>query len=354
MKKIRDEEVDKEKKMQKETEDMKSRSFTYDHKGKILFVNPVKYDSIPGTYTAVRYVSEEPLKELPKPAARRKTPGADFAAVKRNKTAPQQEKEWVKNITSIQGPLIEAIKLSPNVTFTEGTRVKYPQGAEDYKTMSRKEYNALYQTKTNAVAFDTGMPDKKSSTVSSVDSLKKSPDSNGDLFDIIPDYDDFNADAERDLKRSPSLSPGRAAQQHGKITYYGTGHKGDDLGGSSQKFNAEILKNKNWGLNPPIKEPRVIERVPKRPNSKDLRELYGDIVKKPKDKPFITPQELWESRGPMIKKPRDRPNIERVEKKTRMPAPPYGFTMINALPEIAGLAGSMASGKSMNKSEIMK
>ena len=353
MKKIRDEEVEKEKKMQKETEDIKNKSFTYDHRGKILYVNSVKYDSIPAMYTAVKYVSEEPLQELPKPLVR-KTQTRDFASVKRNKTAPHQEKEWVKNITSIQPPLIEAIKLSANVTFIEGPRVKYAQNLEDSKTMSRKQYNALYQPKIDQTALNTGMPDKKSSMGSSVDSLKRSPDSKGDLFDIIPDFEDFNAAAETNQKGSPVNSPSRTAQQHGKIIHYGSGFKADELAGSSQKFNAEILKNKNWGLNPPIREPRLVERVPKRPDSKELRELYGDIVKKPKDKPFITPQELWESRGPMVKKPRDRPNIERVEKKTRMPPPPYGFTMINALPEIPGLAGSMASAKSMNKSEIMK
>lgn len=78
-----------------------------------------------------------------------------------------------------------------------------------------------------------------------------------------------------------------------------------------------------------------------------MRELYGDILKKPKDKPFITPKELWENKAPQMKKPRDRPNIERVDKKTRMPPPPYGYTMINAFPEMIGL-GSLGNGNSMS------
>lgn len=350
MKKMKDEEAEKEKKMQKEAEDMKNKAFTYDHKGKILFVNPVKYESIPPAYIAVRYVSEEPVREVPKQT--RNTASRGFASVKRTKTAPQQEKEWVKNITSIQPPLIEAIKLNANVTFIDGARVKYPQNiVEDSKTMTRKQYNTLYQPKLEASAV-SNMPDKKSSTVSSVDSLKKSPDSKNDLFDIIPDYEDFNAGSQKGNRATQSISPLRA--QHGKIIHYGTGFQLDELAGPSQKFNAEILKNKNWGMNPPLKEPKHIERLPKRPDSKELRELYGDIVKKPKDHPFITPQELWQSKGLNIKRPRDRPNIERIEKKTRMPPPPYGFTMVNALPEIAGLGGSLESGKSLNRSEIMK
>ena len=354
LKKIKEEEAEKEKRMQKEADEMKKKSFTYDHKGKIIFVNPVKHDNIPNTFTAIRYVAEEPLKEEPKPQVKRNPP-RDFAAVKRLKSAPMQEKEWVKNITSIQLPMFEAIKLSANVTFIDGSRTKYPtENREEFKTMSRKQYNAIYQTKQEAeINISAGLPDKKSPSVSSGESLKKSPDSKKDLLDIIPDYESLAERSEQSNIISTSLSPLRVSQ-HGKIIQYGTSFQLDESAGPNQKFNAEIIKSKNWGLNPPMKEPKVIERYPKRPDSKEMRELYGDILKKPKDNPFITPQELWQVKGPKIKKPRDRPNIERVEKKTRMPPPPYGFTMINALPEIAGLVGSNGSGNSMNRSELIK
>lgn len=92
LKKIKEEEDERDKKLQKETEEMKNKSFTYDHRGKILFVNPVKYDNFPNTYTAVRYVSQEPVKEEIKLIIK-KQPPRDFGSVKRNRTAPMQEQE---------------------------------------------------------------------------------------------------------------------------------------------------------------------------------------------------------------------------------------------------------------------
>ena len=82
-----------------------------------------------------------------------------------------------------------------------------------------------------------------------------------------------------------------------------------------------------------MKKPVVPDRLPKRPSSKDLIEIYGDIMKKPKDQPFITTKELWNMKGEKLKKPKERAFIEKIEKKTRMPAPRFGLTMINALPD---------------------
>jgi Domain of unknown function (DUF4639) len=345
LKKIKDEEEEKEKKIVKETEDIKNKSFTYDHKGKIIFVAPVKYESLPNTLNIVRFMSQEPPKEeVKKPV--KKTPVREFVSVKRIKTAPNQDQEFVKNITSIQPSLIDSIRLNVGVTLTDGSRTKVP-GADaqmDYKTMSRKQYNQLYQPK-NIIIENNILSDKRSSSVSSDESLKQQLDSKKDPMDIIPDYEEFKA-IDRSEKISSSVSPIRS-NQYGKVVYYGNNFELNQSAGPNEKFNAEILKNKNWGFNPPIRDPKIIERVPKRPSTRELRELYGNIIKKPKDKPFITPKELWESKGPMMKKPRDRPNIERVEKKTRMPPPPYGYTMANALPEIPGL-GSIGSGKTLN------
>ena len=348
VKKVKQEEIEKEKKAQKESDEMKKKLFTYDHKGKIIFVNPIKHENIPDSYVALKYLPEEIPKEEPKQPAKRNPP-KDFAAIKRLKSAPLQEREWVKNITSIQPPLYEALKLSANVTFIDGPRIKHSIENHEEKTMSRKQYNAIYQPKPETVANITAdSPIKKSPSVSSTESLKKSPDSKKDLLDLIPDYEQVSERSSKGRKILSSLSPTRALQQHGKVIQFGTNFNLDDSVNPNQKFNAEILRNKSWGLNPAFKDPVLIERLPKRPSSKEIRGLYGDILKKPKDHPFITPQELWQAKGAKIKKPRDRPHIERVEKKTRMPPPPYGFTMINALPENISLAIS-GSGNNLSK-----
>jgi hypothetical protein len=286
----------------------------------------------------------------------------EFVSVKRLKTAPQQEKDWVKNATLVQQQLFEAIKLSPGVTIIEGTKTKLPpsETPDIFRTMSRKDYINLHKPKSelgykkNSTPGTTGMfGNKNSSSKGSLESMKKTQDSKKDFFDMIPDYDDEAGDDDFREKIVPSITPTKS-RNHGKIIQYGADYKLDISAGPNEKFNMELIHNNKWGLNPPAKEPKVLERLPKKPTAKELREIYGYIVKKPKDKPFVTPSELWEGKGPKIKKPRDRPNIERVEKKTRMPPPPYGYTMINALPEIGGLSVSHMSGKSLNKSGIFK
>lgn len=352
LKKIKDEELDKEKKLLKESEDIKKKLFTYDHNGKIIYVNPVKCENLPENFVGVKYVSQEPVLEEKKQKPRKKS-AKDFSYVKRVKTAPAHEREWVKNVTNIQPSLIEVIALNPNVTFVEGNRTKYPpvEKAEDGKTMTRKEYVMTYQNKPEFQSSEV-LIDKKSSSISSLDSVKRGHDSKKDIFEIIPDYNELPQTDQNISRNRKSATPARSLT-HGRIVQYGAGTKLDLSAGPLEKFNSDILNNRNWGINPPLKDPILIERLPKKPDSRQLREVYGNIIKKPKDDPFISANELWQSKGQKLKRPRDRPFIERVEKKTRMPPPPYGFTMVNALPEInqMGVTGSI---KSLNRSEVNK
>ena len=359
LKKMKDEEVEKEKKLQKEAEDMRKKVFTYDHRGKIIYVNQVKVESLPESFNECRYVSQEPVVEEKKVKPRKKSAN-DFTSVKRVKTAPVHEREWVKNVTSIQPSLIEAISLNPNVTFIDGSRTKYPpvEKADEGKTMTRKEYIMNYQTKQENVNFienleKNGKDEKRSSTLSSFDSGRKGMDSKKDIFEIIPDYENLPQDKGDNVRGNRSVPPARS-KTHGRIVQYGTGNKLDSSLGPMDKFNSDILNNRNWGVNPPLKEPIIIERRPLKPDMKQLRDVYGNILKKPKDVPFISASELWQENEKKLKKPRDRPFIERIEKKTRMPPPPYGFTMINALPDINPLGTSGYSNKTLNRSDTNK
>ena len=359
LKKMKEEEAEKEKKLQKEAEDMKKKVFTYDHRGKIIYINQVKFESLPEHFNECRYVSQEPVKEEKKAKPRKKSTN-DFSTVKRVKTAPIHEREWVKNVTSIQPSLIEAISLNPNVTFIDGNRTKFPpaEKAEEGRTMTRKEYVMNYQTKQENANLTgnfekNGKDEKKSSTLSSFDSGRKGMDSKKDIFEIIPDYENLPQDKEDNVRGNRSVPPARS-KTHGRIVQYGTGNKLDSSLGPMDKFNSDILNNRNWGVNPPLKEPIIIERKPLKPDMKQLRDVYGNILRKPKDAPFISASELWQVNEKKLKKPRDRPFIERIEKKTRMPPPPYGFTMINALPEINPLGTSGYSNKTLNRSDTNK
>lgn len=350
LKSIKEEEEAKEKKIQKDSETMKNKAFTYDYGGKIVLIAPPKMENLPNLNQTARFEIQEPVVEEVKVQKKRKT--LDILPAKRNKTAPLSEQEWVKNLTTGQQAMFDVIKLSPGVALIDGVRSKQcVDNTNEPKTMTRKEYNSLQKTSlASAGGIAAGKLERRSSVGSSIDSELKNNEGKGGFFDSIPDFEELK-DVPGTSHLSSSMSPVRTRKSYGKVVKFGNSFEINESSGPTDKFNAEILKSKNWGLNPPNKDPRVIERVPKKSTNSDLRELYGDIVKKPKDKPFITPKELWEAQGPYIKKPRDRPNIERIEKKTRMPPPPYGFTMINALPEISGLGNSMISHRSVNESK---
>ena len=78
-------------------------------------------------------------------------------------------------------------------------------------------------------------------------------------------------------------------------------------------FNIAILSNPKWGSNPPSKGVELPLRMPKSLTAKDKWQVYGHIIKKPKDTPFASTQDLW-SLTDTVKKPRDRPYMERKQK----------------------------------------
>ena len=347
LKSIKEEEEAKEKKIQKDAEMMKNKVFTYDYKGKIMLIVPPKAENFPNLDQTVRYSASDPIEEEAKPIRKKKP--IEMLPVKRNKTAPQSEQEWVKNLTVGQQAMFDQIKLSPGVALIDGARSKHcVDESQELKTMTRKEYQLL--SKNVPSAGQAPALERRSSVASSIDSEFKNNDGKGGFFEAIPDFEELGQEPGVS-NLSSSMSPVRIKKTYGKIVRFGNSFEVNELSGPNERFNADILKNKNWGLNPAAKEPRIVDRVPKKASTKDMRELYGDMVKKPKDQPFMTPKELWDVQGPSLKKPRDRPNIERIEKKTRMPPPPYGFTMINALPEISGLANSMISNRSINETK---
>ena len=145
----------------------------------------------------------------------------------------------------MQTPLIENIKLNPGVTYIESGRTKLPptEVIGDKKTMSRRQYNDLYQTQL-APMLKTGLIIEKSPSVSSSESLKNLDDEKKDIMDSIPDYEGINSFDEQIEKVSSSISPVRS-QQYGKIRYYGRSVDLSETAGPNERFNAEIVKSKN-------------------------------------------------------------------------------------------------------------
>lgn len=333
--KLKEELEDKEKRLKKEAAEMRKKLFTYDTSGNILFISQLKYDTIPKLISEVdcKPIENKHGDNLPPNTAavgKRAPPVEDM--VNRLKTAPAREQEWVKNMTSVQPSIFDTIKLNPGVTLAEGIRIKYPYAmhSASHKNLTRKDY--LNITNPSKVPASSNMSMDKKSNVSSMESFLKNSKlgSRRDILEEIPDYEDaaMLVEESEEIKRpAPKTERG-----NGKITFFGPGFEYTEET-SLNKFNAEILKNKSWGMNPTMKKPYAPDKLPKRPSSRELREIYGNISKKPKDKPFITSRELWKIHGSKMKKPKDRPYLEKVDRKTKPPPPPYGLTMINALPD---------------------
>ncbi|CAG9319482.1 unnamed protein product [Blepharisma stoltei] len=356
----KEEEDEKEKKIVKEAEDLKNKTFTYDNKGKIVIVNPLKYDTIPPTALVVKYTLPVPIvEENPKDQKKpKKDQTKEFSIVKARKQVPVQEQEWVKNVTSVAPPIFDTIKLTTGVSIIEGGRTKYPvnQAGGDLKTMTRREYRTLSEHRPNPsimnMADNLNLSNDKRSPRSSQESFK--PGSNNtqskkDLLESIPDFEEPNHDVE-ELSEEESLSGSKSVKiprsntsNKDRILQYGQTIEETEEMNPVEKFNVSILKNKQWGTNPPFKQAFLPDKIPKKhPNDKEAWRLYADQIKKPKDDPFASVKELWEKRSSSLKKPRDRPFIERVEKKKRMPPPPFGQTMVNHVPEITGIGSSGA------------
>ncbi|OMJ74494.1 hypothetical protein SteCoe_26572 [Stentor coeruleus] len=332
--KLKEELEEKEKRLKKEAAEMRKKLFTYDTSGNIIFISQLKYDTIPKLISEVDYkhIENKHGDNLPPNTAAVGKRAPHVEEVNRLKTAPMREQEWVRNMTSVQPSIFDTIKLNPGVTLAEGIRVKYPytMNSASQKTLTRKDY--LNITNPSKVPASSNISMDKKSNVSSMESFLKNSKlgSRRDILEEIPDYEDVVAliEESEEIKRQvPKTERG-----NGKITFFGPGFEYTEET-SLNKFNAEILKNKNWGINPTMKKPYAPDKLPKRPSSRELREIYGNISKKPKDKPFITSRELWKIHGSKMKKPKDRPYVEKVDKKTKPPPPPYGLTMINALPD---------------------
>jgi hypothetical protein len=159
-----------------------------------------------------------------------------------------------------------------------------------------------------------------------VNSFKKEALSRKDFLGSMPDYEE--SPVVPGLTRK-SVSP-ISKVSHGKVTTYGPQLK--IIPTTPQElFNLEIIQNQAWGANPPPKTPVLVKQVPVKLGPSQMREIFGNIVKKPKDQPFVEPEELWKSRSELIKKPKERRFIDKVVKKKKNPPPPFGCTMLNGM-----------------------
>lgn len=321
MKQIKEEEDQRQRKLSKEAEELKKKPFTYDNKGQPIIINPPKLDKMPPmamhTLFEIQGTEQKVLK------SRREQ---EMASARVKKQVPSAEQEWVKNMTSVQPPMIDSIKLAPGVTLIQDKQSKFaPLSTTLGTTLTRAQYR---QTARREPLLASSQPvlSKKETIVISQPSLRETPveeELKEDLFEAIPEYESVIQEIEEEFIHSHRKVLVPAHSQH-KVTTYSKDFNSNEMT-PIDRFNLEILANRNWGINPPTKQAFLPKNLPTRPSEKTLHETHASILKKPKDQPFISSKELWQVNN--LRKPRDRPFIERVESKKHSPAPPLGHTM---------------------------
>lgn len=305
------------KKLEKEAELLKDKQITFDYTGKVIIVTKPELGDIFEMNTPVRFSSLEPISESKSQKIIKKQTH-HLTVMKKPARTQAEEKLWVKNMLIRASPLLENIELSPNVTLHDGPKTKLPPNDKNLQ-MTRKHY---FSTTNNAKKST-----KKSSSVCSGNSNIKITNDEKDFFENIPDYENANFIQTEHSRFVKSISP-ISRVPHGRVVNY-LSDKNLVPASPQDYFNLEILNTQLWGINPPLKTPKVIQRKPVKIGPNEMREIFGNIVKKPKDHPFMTPEELWKNKSEIIKKPKDRPYIDKVVRRKKNPAPPYGQTMLN-------------------------
>ena len=156
--KMKEEEEEMLRRVQKMASDLKNREFTYDYAGSILLVNPPKAEKMPAYSQMVDFAIPEPPAEPTQKTRRRpQTKDITMTAPKTKKT-PASELDFVRNLGTVQPPLLDNIKLNQGVVISEQGRVKrfIPERGKK-ATMSRAEYQQLVeQTESREEPEDLG------------------------------------------------------------------------------------------------------------------------------------------------------------------------------------------------------
>lgn len=320
-------EIDLETRILKEEEKFKGKGVTYDCKGNVMMVNPIGFTSLFQETQPVKLIPEAPNQNL-KINVKARVPRKALSTPKKQKYL-HYDQEWIKNVGFKAASILEHISPNSNVTIIDKHRTIYPPKPLDNLTMSRKQY-LLSVTPKKQELESSFAQDKKSISFSSLKSgLVKDNESKISYFENLPDYEENPGTLFTEQNSPKSVSPVNS-KGFGRIIHYATENK-INLVRPVDRFNLEILENQRWGVNPPLARPTIVSRVPHKLNLKEMREIYGNIVKKPKDCPFMTVEELWREKSEIIKKPKDRPYVDKIIKKSKAPIPPLGQSMVHIL-----------------------
>jgi len=293
-------------------QELRERPFTYDYEGRIMMLKPANEVKGPFGETEFQIPIQEPPTSTNKRRIAKVFSSKELLPSIKQRKAPAADIEFVKNVQSGQPPLFDNIKLAPGVRIGEGNKYKNSPNKHKSKTLTRAQYRNLTESPgllMTTSSYSSSMRSSRREVRGEArEEVMKSQvvTSNHELLSEIPDIEDEDA---HEVIQKPSPRKSKSSRNFASITKFGEDMEEDEGMSEVDKFNFQIMKSKNWGSNPPVREPIAKGEMPKRPTHKGLQQTHGYKKRLPRDRPFI----------------------ETKSSRSHLPPPPLGMTMGHGL-----------------------
>jgi hypothetical protein len=239
--------------------ELQKKALTYDYEGKIVFTQPL----------VTKQTLYQPKYEVLTQQSLSKDKRARSVTMTfKDKQTPMREVEFVKSIKTAS--MWDVINSRSGVVIREGSKAK--AGPAVARQLSRKEYmrQAKGAPSVSVLRHSSREPREDLSPAKSL-----VPQTVSD----VPDYD---------LPPLPNEPRGRVTplvQGQPRIVQYTIKEASavEELTEVDQ-FNLSILEKKDWGMNPPVRTVRIVERLPKRPDRRTLRMTHGHKQRLPRER----------------------------------------------------------------------
>jgi hypothetical protein len=229
--------------MERAASDLRNSQFTYDYDGNIVLVKP-------RPLVGARKV-QATLLAMPEPQQAKKTyvPKKPVHVIKQT---PVSELQFVKSISG--DAVMDVLKVGTGVTAFDLLRTK--KGPErPWKTMSREDYKQMIARYSDSSDLQT----------------EKSPTKPISLHRrILSDIPDAHREGNEPL---PVIDEERI-------------RPAEDLS-AVDKFNIELFRSQDWGLNIATLGTRVLGHVPDKATPRTIYATHGNKSRHPRDRPFV-------------------------------------------------------------------
>jgi hypothetical protein len=254
-------------KRERDQAELDKKELTYDYEGKIVFTQPL----------VTKNTLYQPKYRVLTPQAltKEKRASSAVAITVKEKRTPTREVEFVKSIKTAASSMWDVINSRSGVVVREGSKAKAgPAGA---RRLSRKEYMRQAKVTDPASVSRNSSRELREDLSPAKSHVSFVPQTVSD----VPDYD------LPPLLNDPRGRVSPLGQGRPRIVQYSSKEASavEELTEVDQ-FNLSLLEKKDWGMNPPVRTVRIVERMPKRPDSRTLRMTHGPKQRLPRERPL--------------------------------------------------------------------